>query len=950
MKSRQANVICSDDEDDPFAERAMNPVLRTEEKILEALRGQLQVGVLSLQDYEKAASGAVKVLSPDEADLIHRPGTTLRLVFSNERRQLKAGLISQEEFVRMRKAAVGAISGSPKVSSKVSPRANVSSPLIPRISPRKSGRKALLSPSSSDRASSDKTPNTYVPFVSGPSKTIGRQTALQKRGVAEAISLDLEARIIEITQKERRTRVGRTKFRAAYRIELRGKGGLVFSVIRRFGEFFDLRVSLKQVFPEFAFPELPSKSGFDNLDHQMIERVSHSLNAILEIVCKNSILVRSREFVKFIDPKTNPNLGSISNDAILKSGFVRFRKLPSAAFRRAWAVLTRDVLYFFPNDRELKMEPISSVPINLCKIDITRNECIEIHRFTQSRKILIRPDDLNELILWISTLKENHSAGVHKRILPLVSLEQSVKRASEYSEAVRKATAMTLTMKKIYYEADRENYNILYGTGGVLKAATATKLVECLLNNRLFRPHDVVNFIFTFHSVLSSLDLLDQLMGYFKRAPGELRSPRMKSSTVLSSTALRVVSILQKWYALSPGDFSKDPLLLASLRDFCETNNLVSLVFKVNAVQKTKIPTLPMTPSTTARSRPRSNSTGSFSDSMSSASPTPVTARRAKVEVDASGTVRLTSKMSSKRKMIPSFQNNESETASPARGRHRRQNSTEKSTSMNKSAANCIQTPILPYGFPKMAWDLFSLTPVEIARQLALFHFGDFQRCEPSEFLNQNWSKESKLAHSPNIVALIGRFNNLSGIVSTTIVKCREAVDRAGVISFFVQIAEHAFEHNDFSSTMALLSGLSNSAVYRLSRTWALFSARFPAHDATFARLTKQMSSDRNSVELRTRLRQCNPPLVPYLGLFLQDLTFVDEGNPDFISLSGSSVTLVNWDKRAKIAGLIQTIRLFQTVQYSFVCLPQVQAYFERFAPLSSEKLYSRSLVLEPRV
>ena len=133
-----------DEEEDPFAEQPLVPVLRTEERILQSLREQLQGGLLSLLDYERAAKGAVKVLTASEADEIHRPGTTLRKVFTNERRQLQAGLITPDEFQRLKKAAVGALKmpsagDLQQQAPRASPRDKTASP---KASPREKKLKA----------------------------------------------------------------------------------------------------------------------------------------------------------------------------------------------------------------------------------------------------------------------------------------------------------------------------------------------------------------------------------------------------------------------------------------------------------------------------------------------------------------------------------------------------------------------------------------------------------------------------------------------------------------------------------------------------------------------------------------------------------------------------------------------------------------------------------------
>ena len=57
-------------------------------------------------------------------------------------------------------------------------------------------------------------------------------------------------------------------------------------------------------------------------------------------------------------------------------------------------------------------------------------------------------------------------------------------------------------------------------------------------------------------------------------------------------------------------------------------------------------------------------------------------------------------------------------------------------------------------------------------------------------------------------------------------------------------------------------------------------------------------------------------PCIPYLGIFLSDLTFIEEGNPDSIVMEG--VETINFVKRRKVADVIAKIQTYQ-VPYNFV-------------------------------
>ena len=90
-----------------------------------------------------------------------------------------------------------------------------------------------------------------------------------------------------------------------------------------------------------------------------------------------------------------------------------------------------------------------------------------------------------------------------------------------------------------------------------------------------------------------------------------------------------------------------------------------------------------------------------------------------------------------------------------------------------------------------------------------------------------------------------------------------------------------------------------------------------------------------------------------FLSFFLSFFLFLyvtknfSDGNKDTIMLE--NVSCINFEKRVQISKIIQDIMLYQSVGYNFVEVSEIQAYFARFSPLNSEKLYARSLIIEPR-
>lgn len=60
----------------------------------------------------------------------------------------------------------------------------------------------------------------------------------------------------------------------------------------------------------------------------------------------------------------------------------------------------------------------------------------------------------------------------------------------------------------------------------------------------------------------------------------------------------------------------------------------------------------------------------------------------------------------------------------------------------------------------------------------------------------------------------------------------------------------------------------------------------------TLEKLQALVSSDGRFRSLRDALHRCDPPCIPYLGMYLTDLSFIEEGTPNF-----TEDTLLNFSK-----------------------------------------------------
>uniref|UniRef100_A0A8C6FK02 CRK SH3-binding GNRP n=1 Tax=Moschus moschiferus TaxID=68415 RepID=A0A8C6FK02_MOSMO len=222
----------------------------------------------------------------------------------------------------------------------------------------------------------------------------------------------------------------------------------------------------------------------------------------------------------------------------------------------------------------------------------------------------------------------------------------------------------------------------------------------------------------------------------------------------------------------------------------------------------------------------------------------------------------------------------------------------------------------------------------EIAEQLTLLDAELFYKIEIPEVLL--WAKEQNEEKSPNLTQFTEHFNNMSYWVRSIIMLQEKAQDRERLLLKFIKIMKHLRKLNNFNSYLAILSALDSAPIRRLE--WQKQTSEGLAEYCT---LIDSSSSFR---AYRAALSEVEPPCIPYLGLILQDLTFVHLGNPDYIDGK------VNFSKRWQQFNILDSMRCFQQAHYDIRRNDDIINFFNDFSDhLAEEALWELSLKIKPR-
>uniref|UniRef100_A0A4W4EGV9 Ral GEF with PH domain and SH3 binding motif 2 n=1 Tax=Electrophorus electricus TaxID=8005 RepID=A0A4W4EGV9_ELEEL len=140
--------------------------------------------------------------------------------------------------------------------------------------------------------------------------------------------------------------------------------------------------------------------------------------------------------------------------------------------------------------------------------------------------------------------------------------------------------------------------------------------------------------------------------------------------------------------------------------------------------------------------------------------------------------------------------------------------------------------------------------------QITLMDAPVFRAIQPEELASCGWNKKEKHSSAPNAVAFTRRFN------------------------------QKLCDMNNLHAVMAVVSALQSAPIFRLNKTWALLSRK---DKATFERLEYLMSKEDNYKRLRDYISsQSMTSCIPYLGMYLSDLTYIDSAYPSTGNLQRS--------------------------------------------------------------
>jgi len=230
-----------------------------------------------------------------------------------------------------------------------------------------------------------------------------------------------------------------------------------------------------------------------------------------------------------------------------------------------------------------------------------------------------------------------------------------------------------------------------------------------------------------------------------------------------------------------------------------------------------------------------------------------------------------------------------------------------------------------------------------LAKQLCMVDIENFKKIKVSEFYKKAWNKNSRYVDAPNLTHIAETSTKLSRLTSYLILMNKKSTIRVILFQYLIDLCEQLVRLRNYNSAFAIYLGLSSHAVQRLFPTLIEPTLEKEAKEVYQTKLKQLFSSSNNMEMLRAKQNETMIPAVPYLGVYLSEILFMEEMK-DYID---EEKKMLNLTKFSLLSEKIFRVLQFKE-SYGFHKVDNIMHFLKGIPLISEDQIYQLSYSILP--
>ncbi|MBI2791646.1 MAG: hypothetical protein HYX61_06790 [Gammaproteobacteria bacterium] len=183
-----------------------------------------------------------------------------------------------------------------------------------------------------------------------------------------------------------------------------------------------------------------------------------------------------------------------------------------------------------------------------------------------------------------------------------------------------------------------------------------------------------------------------------------------------------------------------------------------------------------------------------------------------------------------------------------------------------------------------------------------------FLDIEPSDLYNQAWAN-NKIKEKLNIIKAIRDFNLVSQSVKLDILNTKEISHQQDILRFYIEVVKNAMESGDYNTVYMIGSAFNSSTIRNLKHLDNLPEFKEMLANKTFVEITNREKNHKSYHDL-VKKNKDTLNIIPFMGIYLSQLTFADDGNPSTRTdpIDEARPKQLNADKIDMLGGILSTL------------------------------------------